>query len=75
MSGQGVEVDGAKIEDVKCSPVPQSKHELKSFIGLATYYKRFVKGFAEIAAPLFRLTGDVAFELDDLCLTPEARAL
>lgn len=36
-------------------PSPCSTAELKSFLGLASYYRRFVKGFSCIAAPLFRL--------------------
>lgn len=36
-------------------PTPTNVRELKSFIGLASYYRRFVRGFSCIASPLFRL--------------------
>ena len=35
---------------------PTTLHELRSFLGLMSYYRKFIKGFAEIAAPLFNLT-------------------
>ena len=37
-------------------PVPTSKREIQQFLGLASYYRRFVKDFARIARPLHRLT-------------------
>ena len=41
---------------VKNWPIQKDKHELRSFLGLATYYRRFVKNFAEVARPLHQLT-------------------
>lgn len=51
ISAKGVEADPAKVE-----AVPKNQTEVKSFVGLASYYKRFVQGFAEIAHPLNQLT-------------------
>lgn len=56
ISTRGVEADPAKVEAVRQWPAPKSQTEVKSFVGLASYYRRFVKGFAEIARPLHQLT-------------------
>lgn len=56
ISSRGVEADPAKVEAVRQWPVPKNQTEVKSFVGLASYYRRFVKGFAEIARPLHQLT-------------------
>ena len=51
----GVSPDPGNIDSVKNWPQPQSASKLKSFMGLASYYRKFVKGFAQIAAPLNEL--------------------
>ena len=48
--------DPCKVEVVENFPTPASLKELKSFLGLANYYRRFIKGFSEIASPLSALT-------------------
>ena len=48
--------DGRKIEAVYSWPTPSTLQELKSFLGLASYYRKYVKDFADIAAPLIQLT-------------------
>ena len=62
VSGDGMEVDPEKIRAVREFPRPTTRMQLRSFLGLASYY-RFIEGFAKIAGPLHKLTGEtVAFE-------------
>lgn len=67
VSREGVSVDDQKIEAIKNWPVPSCKIELRAFMGLAGYYRRFIKDFAGIAVPLFRLSGEVPFSWDQEC--------
>ena len=56
VSAEGVGTDPEKIKAVNHWPVPQSSHELRSFLGLCTYYRRFVANFSSIAKELYKLT-------------------
>lgn len=53
---QGIHVDPAKIEAVKNWAVPKTPTEIRSFLGLAGYYRRFIENFSKIAKPLTALT-------------------
>lgn len=56
VSHDGIETDPDKTEHVRDWPEPTNISELRSFLGLTTYYKRFVPNFAQIAEPLYSLT-------------------
>ena len=56
VSKDGISVDPTKIEAVTNWERPRTPTEVRSFLGLAGYYRRFVQDFAKIATPLTRLT-------------------
>ena len=55
ITDKGLETDPDKIKLIHNFPVPQNLKSLRSFIGLAQFYRRFIKNFSKIAAPLFQL--------------------
>ena len=56
ISTEGIATDPNKSNQVAQWPVPTTAKEVQKFLGLANYYRRFVKGFASIAKPLHKLT-------------------
>src|SRR5262249_13705359 len=68
ISKEGIQVDPQKVEAVSNWPRPTNVTEIRSFLGMAGYYRRFVKDFSKISAPLTRLTRkQVKFEWNDSC--------
>ncbi|XP_070036849.1 uncharacterized mitochondrial protein AtMg00860-like [Nicotiana tomentosiformis] len=56
ISDEGIRVDTQKIAAVKTWPRATTTMEVRSFLGLAGYYRRFVEGFSSLSAPLTKLT-------------------
>lgn len=56
ISDKGIEPDPAKLEALTSWPVPKTVKDVKSFIGFAGYYRRFIPHFAQMAKPLNELT-------------------
>ena len=68
MSASGVSVEPDKVEAIMSWKIPKSAFKIRSFFGLAGYYKRFIEDFSRLAAPMTRLTWKgVKFKWDDLC--------
>jgi hypothetical protein len=69
ISERGIEVDKAKVETIEQLPPPTDAMSLRSFLGHAGFYRRFIKDFAKITKPLTHLLQkDVAFDFDEKCV-------
>ncbi|KAH0608774.1 uncharacterized protein H6S33_001002 [Morchella sextelata] len=59
----GIKMDPRKVETVKNWTVPKTVKDVQAFLGFANFYRRFIRGFSELASPLTRLTRkDISFE-------------
>ena len=68
VSSLGASVDQEKVEAVMSLERPKSVFEIRSFLGLTGYCRKFIEDFSQLAAPMTRLTrNEVKFEWDDLC--------
>jgi hypothetical protein len=69
ISERGIEVDNAKVETVEQLPPPTDVKTLRSFLGHAGFYRKFIKDFSKITKPLMHLLQkNVAFDIDEKCL-------
>nr|GEY38474.1 hypothetical protein [Tanacetum cinerariifolium] len=62
ISAQGVSIDPSKIEAMQKWPIPSTLKQLRGFIGLTGYYRRFIKDYTSISQPLVALTKKDAFK-------------
>jgi hypothetical protein len=51
----GVAMDPGKVESITSWPTPKSVHDIRTFLGLANFYRRFIKDFSKLASPITRL--------------------
>ena len=69
ISNRGIEVDRLKVKVIAKLPEPKCLKDIRSFLGHAGFYRRFIKKFSKIARPLTnRLGKDMPFDLDEKCL-------
>ncbi|RDX73595.1 Retrovirus-related Pol polyprotein from transposon 17.6, partial [Mucuna pruriens] len=69
VSNRGIEVDKSKIDIISSLPNPTSVRKVRSFLGYAGFYRRFIKNFSKLALPLSRLLQkDVEFNFDQPCI-------
>ena len=69
VSKKGIEVDRAKIEVIEKLPPPTSVKGIRSFLGHAGFYRRFIKDFSKITKPLCELLmKDAVFNFNEECL-------
>ena len=56
ISENGIKPDEKKVEAIKSVPVPTCVKEMRSFLGMCSYYRRFIPNFSQIAEPIISLT-------------------
>jgi hypothetical protein len=67
LTAEGVAVDPEKVETVSNWRQPTNVSEIRSFLGLAGYYQRFIKGFSKIARPMTELLKKEKFNWTESC--------
>ena len=68
VSKEGIKVDPSKFSAIETYPVPKNVKNVRAFLGLAQFYRRYIKSFAQIALPLNKLLRkDVKFEWNSEC--------
>lgn len=68
VSAAGIKCDPEKLDSIKSWPTPRSVSDVRSFLGIASYYRKFILDFSTIAYPMTQLTRkDKRFEWTDCC--------
>ena len=68
VSGDGIRPVPEKLNSIQNMPRPSTSTEVKQFLGLVGYYRKFIPRYADIARPLNALTRkDIEFVWDDIC--------
>nr|GEU71565.1 transposon Ty3-G Gag-Pol polyprotein [Tanacetum cinerariifolium] len=66
ISVDGVAVEPNKVQSVLSWPTPKNAKGVRGFLGLASYYRKFIQGFGSIATPLHKLVGKGPFVWDEV---------
>ena len=61
MPEEGIKVDDSKVEVIRIWPIPKSIHDVRSFHGLDWFYRRFIKNFSTIMAPMIEVIKGISF--------------
>ena len=61
-TAEGIKVDESKVEAIKIWPVHKSIHGVRSFHGLVSFYRRFIKNFSTIVAPMTEVLKGSSFQ-------------
>ena len=64
---EGIKADPAKIEALTCYKKPTTQKQLRAFIGFVTFYRRYIKSFANICSPLYKCSTSKTIEWDQDC--------
>ncbi|VDH99565.1 Hypothetical predicted protein [Mytilus galloprovincialis] len=68
ISKEGVKVDTSKVDAVSSFPVPKNQKQIRSFLGLTNYYRKFIEGYSHITTSLNHLLrNDIPFEWSEKC--------
>ena len=69
VSNTDISIDPAKVDVISSLPYPSSVREVRSFLGHAGFYRRFIKDFSKVALPLSKLLQkDIEFEFSEDCM-------
>ncbi|MDA0625131.1 RNase H-like domain-containing protein, partial [Acinetobacter baumannii] len=69
VSQKGIEVDKSKVDLISSLPPARTVKEIRSFLGHAGFYRRFIKDFSKVSRPLCSLLAkDTPFVFDDSCI-------
>lgn len=69
VSRKGIEPSDAHVDSIKQYPMPKNVREMQAFLGLCSYFRKFVKGFSLISKPLYKLTKEGAkYIVTDECI-------
>ena len=69
ISERGIEVEQAKVDAIEKMPYPKDIKGIRSFLGHAGFYRRFIKDFSKISRPVMNLLqNDIPFIFDNDCL-------